>query len=1196
MPQSRPFSLMSFIGPPPPLLHPFYLVPKKTVSGTDYFLVYLDPTASFNQLDFNALSREFNIDPPLTFWNGPNEIGKAVIAKPIPAGTQPAADSGLATVAFNSTTPADNTFTELVYNIANDPSAQINDAGQALYWLNENGMWTNYVQNSYTFAQKQLTFTSTSDSIAVPAFGVWNYCDGAARTYFNYIDAAAAIPAPRWIAANLNNIWAVVIEPGQTTLYEFNWNWISQDVPLGAIVSKQYSLTQNFNQRTGISTYSDFEDPSRYLIAVNQNNNSLYKLDLTTQVNPGGPLSWNNLIFEVGGNLEALYGNPLRTENDKYIILGINSSTGGFYLNQYIGPDSNTGSNAWGIDVSIQLDTANLTNFSPDSCNLFTSFCISPSSGEIYGVFIFDSKSYKVWRIDPITRAVTYTGVRKQGIKTTSPLKSSINGITPMNFSSTRSVIVSQPDTSTERPFFYYDVLDGRAIDVTPPVGRWPYDVPIAFSTVFKYSVLTLDVENKLIQWSGRGFHPFAVGTGPKQITPDSTSLSWEWRPLDGLQGTGIAAMDVDNTTLLLAYNNAQNRWCILDLETAGVNGEVSWQRPDTLPWVRTFFGSGFPIGNPIFSKGTTDDRAVFLEFKPEGNEPARIFIVQYWFSPDRKDLVPEEIIEVTSDVVDGAISKSTRACAIFSASSADGNFTWIFLKSQSFTFYRIDTITRQKTQVSMPGFSLNSPLLNSDNLTNISALSSPNSRFKDLTYYFEQSVNLAWPDTTAQFYLAAAGSPTDPDSGYLSKSILSSKAYSVWSKQNIREWFVSTDGYIVLGNAVSGVFSGPDGTANFDLIFGNSADLYLDKEIQNTDGSFHGVWYKNGTNSIKFVVECGEKDNQTKSASYLINVYRDANYHWIETRLKSTPGTITGRCGIYSETDTNTDQLAETTSKVFRGSSNGLNWQYMGQGSVRDIPKGLRLTFVNENALQSWIGAELTGDPYNVATWNTYLIETGSGLSFLPFSSVAVLKDSVILAGGNAVRLQAEIFSGIESLIAVVDEVGCVTIVGVSAFKNAVNLAKLELPAVEIINEQAFAGATSLGGLQFPVLTELKAKAFASSSLSGFVAPLLQTVGAEAFSGTLLTSISLPSVTTIGEKAFVGTQTHNITSISIPACTQLGLPNEDNSIFASAATIRPNFTLTIPSALMTVNGGQPDPDIAVWLTGPTPIVTVIQV
>jgi len=120
-------------------------------------------------------------------------------------------------------------------------------------------------------------------------------------------------------------------------------------------------------------------------------------------------------------------------------------------------------------------------------------------------------------------------------------------------------------------------------------------------------------------------------------------------------------------------------------------------------------------------------------------------------------------------------------------------------------------------------------------------------------------------------------------------------------------------------------------------------------------------------------------------------------------------------------------------------------------------------------------------------------------------------------------------------------------------------------------IDDSSFYTADKLISVTLPSLVSVGVGAFeACTAQTAFVFPLATTIGNQAFSGcTSATTFMLPSVTSLGEDVL------------------------DNAVFAGIAN--QTITLTIPSALMTCNSGDPDGDItALQLSGNA--VTIIEV
>jgi hypothetical protein len=76
-----------------------------------------------------------------------------------------------------------------------------------------------------------------------------------------------------------------------------------------------------------------------------------------------------------------------------------------------------------------------------------------------------------------------------------------------------------------------------------------------------------------------------------------------------------------------------------------------------------------------------------------------------------------------------------------------------------------------------------------------------------------------------------------------------------------------------------------------------------------------------------------------------------------------------------------------------------------------------------------------------------------------------------------------------------------------------------------------------------------------------------------------LIETFNLPSLTIAGNGCF--TYCVSVTTINLPSCTNLGKTVGDNDVFNYInLNLGNTITLTVPSALMTCNNGNPDGDI----------------
>jgi len=207
-----------------------------------------------------------------------------------------------------------------------------------------------------------------------------------------------------------------------------------------------------------------------------------------------------------------------------------------------------------------------------------------------------------------------------------------------------------------------------------------------------------------------------------------------------------------------------------------------------------------------------------------------------------------------------------------------------------------------------------------------------------------------------------------------------------------------------------------------------------------------------------------------------------------------------------------------------------------------------------------------IVGDVTDVANWNTYFDLPTYGN---PFTSVSVTGDEVKLYGGSNIIMKESLFDQADTLgtylLELDDQAGSIIEVEYDALgwdnnDGCKNLVYINLPSVTIAAEFAFnyAGYDATTPLIFNL-------------------PLLTTIGNYCFTScSSLEVISLPSATTIGSGAFESCP--SLISISIPACLNLGPTVGDNNVLNG---ITGNIiTLTVPSALMTCNSGNPDGDI----------------
>lgn len=199
-------------------------------------------------------------------------------------------------------------------------------------------------------------------------------------------------------------------------------------------------------------------------------------------------------------------------------------------------------------------------------------------------------------------------------------------------------------------------------------------------------------------------------------------------------------------------------------------------------------------------------------------------------------------------------------------------------------------------------------------------------------TYEYDPSSFLTWPANTTGYTLYTGGVSANDD-GYTNLPIPLPVAFTT-NTQTSSNLYVSTNGYFTIGTGDSGIYGSPQ-SATPATMAANPGDNWLQPGLSNTDGDVQNVYYKTGTDGTgryyaKLLVYGGTFGDPTNPTSWIANFYRDEQYHWLETRVKST---IRGSAGPYNSV--NISQPASTVSAVWRGNLNGQGWVYMGNGTV---------------------------------------------------------------------------------------------------------------------------------------------------------------------------------------------------------------------------------------------------------------------
>jgi len=187
----------------------------------------------------------------------------------------------------------------------------------------------------------------------------------------------------------------------------------------------------------------------------------------------------------------------------------------------------------------------------------------------------------------------------------------------------------------------------------------------------------------------------------------------------------------------------------------------------------------------------------------------------------------------------------------------------------------------------------------------------------------------LPWP-TSLSGYSTYVGGFDEADDGYALHPIVIPDF--AMNGEVYNTLFLSTNGCITFNEGVSDRAGYPDVLTQ---ICANSDDLYIDPgNVTLTDATVHNAYYKTGSGYTKIVVHQGYYDDETTVASWLINIYRDNTFQFIETRLKVTNANNPD-AGPFNDPNPYVGEPASTVSKVWRSDLSGENWEFLGVGSV---------------------------------------------------------------------------------------------------------------------------------------------------------------------------------------------------------------------------------------------------------------------
>ena len=257
--------------------------------------------------------------------------------------------------------------------------------------------------------------------------------------------------------------------------------------------------------------------------------------------------------------------------------------------------------------------------------------------------------------------------------------------------------------------------------------------------------------------------------------------------------------------------------------------------------------------------------------------------------------------------------------------------------------------------------------------------------------------------------------------------------------------------------------------------------------------------------------------------------------------------------------------------------------------------PQGLRIKFLPNSP-------ELS---YTLAQWNTAFNLPVNGT---PFTALTVVGDNVYLTNGGFSNVILNNFlAGNANLLEFDDSlVGYIYSSAAGAFDSCPNLTTLLTLAISIIPANYAANCPNLNIVDIYSATSVGDGAFFGSGTTYGVMsvnmPQVVTIVKDAFTGSGIVTVNCPFCTTVGQLAFAFCG--YLVSVNLPAATSIGNNcfNTDSALISVALVGCTNFggsvgndnvlnfingitaTITVPIALQTCNGGNPDGDLVTFL------------
>ena len=213
-----------------------------------------------------------------------------------------------------------------------------------------------------------------------------------------------------------------------------------------------------------------------------------------------------------------------------------------------------------------------------------------------------------------------------------------------------------------------------------------------------------------------------------------------------------------------------------------------------------------------------------------------------------------------------------------------------------------------------------------------------------------------------------------------------------------------------------------------------------------------------------------------------------------------------------------------------------------------------------------------------NVGEWNTLFDLPTNGVPFTHVFIDPMDANTIVLANGSNITTIDYLFNNNPYIISFIDD-GSVVSLGYFSFAGCSSLITFSSTSVISLGT-SFYSSYNLTTVTAPLATSAGNDTFSATGLTSIDLPSLLTAGSYCFNNTVsVTSISLPALTDINQFGFKSCGLNvTLSSIDLSSCTNLGGTVGNNNVFNNITG--QTITLTVPAALMTCNGGNPDGDI----------------